>query len=276
MAALVLQPNALISSASMENGPKGVSEGAKVVPKGTLTLKFRVKRLEPDNNQKKDEPAVAAGPGGVGSPAPAGVSNPLANNLSLGVAAPKSNVALQITDVEEPKPKPKKIALIKKKSPGEQVAPQHANVVNAGNAPGKKLIKAIKKKTEVGFPMAPCPGNLAAAVPPVNLVAAVPPGNLVAEEPLVPKKVCIKPIAIQQRIPIQPIVGVAAAAAEVDEESEENDDNIMVRKLRVMGTYYWVGVNKPYIYDLKTKKKLGFIREDFFIDWFISEDSEDD
>ena len=80
-----------------------------------------------------------------------------------------------------------------------------------------------------------------------------------------PKKVFIKPILIKKKS--EPV-----AENDAGDPSEENDDgNVMVRKLRVMGIYYWVGVKKPYIYNLKTKKKVGFIKEDLYIDWFDDE-----
>jgi len=50
----------------------------------------------------------------------------------------------------------------------------------------------------------------------------------------------------------------------------DTDENPLVRWQRVMGQRVLVGLKEPYLYDSKTKEKIGYINSDLSIKWFIS------
>ena len=51
----------------------------------------------------------------------------------------------------------------------------------------------------------------------------------------------------------------------------DDDTQRIITKLSIFGKYFWVGCDIPYIYDLDTVEKIGIIKPNLDIEWFISE-----
>lgn len=51
------------------------------------------------------------------------------------------------------------------------------------------------------------------------------------------------------------------------EPPKEDDDDILVKKMRIMGEYYLVGVDQPFIYSIETGEKVGEILDNLNVCW---------